>query len=44
MVWAAADTQVALQARYRDEADGRRRMRLQGVLMYEVNRKGQIVL
>ena len=31
MVWAAADTEAALKARYRSEADGKRRLRLHGL-------------
>jgi transposase len=31
MAWAAADTEAALKERYRAEADGKRRMRLQGL-------------
>ena len=31
MAWAVEDTEVALKTRYRDEADGRKRMRLQGL-------------
>ena len=40
MTWAAEDTEEALKARYRSEADGKRRMRLQGLWLL---RTGQSV-
>ena len=38
MVWAAEDTEAALRARYRAEADGKRRMRLQGLWLLRQGR------
>jgi transposase len=38
MQWAVADTEAALKARYRAEADGKRRMRVQGLWLL---RQGQ---
>lgn len=38
LVWAAEDTEEALRARYRGEADGKRRMRLQGLWLLRQGR------
>lgn len=38
MAWAAEDTEAALRARYRREADGKRRMRLQGLWLLRQGR------
>jgi transposase len=38
MTWAAEDTAEALKARYRAEADGKRRMRLQGLWLLRQGR------
>lgn len=38
MAWAEADTEVALKARYRAEADGKRRLRLHGLWLLRQGR------
>lgn len=38
MVWAAADTEAALKGRYRAAADGKQRMRLQGLWLLRQGR------
>lgn len=39
MAWAAEDTEAALKERYRAEADGKRRMRLQGLWLLRQGRQ-----